>query len=168
MLMRPISISPERHAGRLGIVLIVSAVLFAAAGTLHARPEEEIDDITGKYHFLNADDVLALLDEEGKLSGYIDVFQGEDESDTILSYPISIGTRKKNRVEFKTRKIHQKYYRFSGTVRRGSGHEAADPDYLELVGDLETVVVKAEPGEESAQRTHVILKSMGRASDKEQ
>jgi hypothetical protein len=168
MLMRPIAIPLDRHASRLWIVLVVWAVLFAAAGTLRGRADEEIDDITGKYHFLNADDVLALLEEEGKLNGYIDVFQGEDESDTILSYPISIGTRKKNRVELKTRKIHQKYYRFSGTVRRGSGHEAADPDYLQLVGDLETVVIKSESGEESVQRTHVILKSMGRVSEKEQ
>jgi len=168
MLMGPIAISLDRHLGRLWIVLVIWAVLLAGVGTLHARPEEEIDDITGKYHFLNADDVLALLQEEGKLNGYIDVFQGEDESDTILSYPISIGTRNKNRVEFKTRKIHQKYYRFSGTVRRGSGREAAAPDYLELVGDLETVVVKGESGEESAQRTHVVLKSMGRAGEKEE
>lgn len=168
MFMRPISISPERHAGRLWNVLAIGAVLLAAGGPLRARPQQEIDDITGKYHFLNADDVLALLEEEGKLNGYIDVFQGEEESDTILSYPISIGTRKKDRVEFKTRRIHQKYYRFSGTVRRGSGHEAADPDFLELVGDLETVVVKGESAEESAQRTHVVLKSMGRVSEKEQ
>jgi hypothetical protein len=143
-------------------------MLFTAAGTLRARAEEEIADLTGKYHFMNADDVLALLDEDGKLNGYIDVFQGEDESDTILSYPISIGTRKKNQVEFKTRRIHQKYYRFSGTVRRGSGHEPADPDYLELVGDLETVVIKGASGEESAQRMHVVFKSMGRASEREQ
>ena len=168
MFMRPISISPERHAGRLWNVLAIGAVLLATGGPLRARPQQEIDDITGKYHFLNADDVLALLEEEGKLNGYIDVFQGEDESDTILSYPISIGTRKKDRVEFKTRRIHQKYYRFSGTVRRGSGHEAVDPDYLELVGDLETVIVKGESAEESAQRTHVVLKSMGRVTEKEQ
>jgi hypothetical protein len=168
MSMRPIWVPSDRQTTWLRILLVVLALLFTATGTLRARPEEAIDDITGKYHFMNADDVLALLDEEGKLNGYIDVFQGEEESDTILSYPISIGTRKKNQVEFKTRKIHQKYYRFSGTVRRGPGHEAADPGYLELAGDLETITIKGESGEESVQRMHVVFKSMGRESDKEQ
>jgi hypothetical protein len=135
---------------------------------LRAQKEtEEIGDITGQYDFVTADDTLALLEEEGKLKGYVDVFQGEEESDAVLSYPISIGWRKKKNVEFKTAKIHQKYFRFSGTVERGSGHEEPDPDYLRLVGDLEIVTTKTENEGEVSQRMHVVFKSKGREKEGE-
>jgi hypothetical protein len=137
-------------------------LILISSGRLRAQQEsEEIQDISGTYQFLAAGDTLALLEEEGKLKGYIDVLQGEDESDAILSYSISLGWRKKNQVEFKTGKIHQKYYRFSGAVERGSGHEERDPDYLRLVGDLESITVNSGSGEEVAQRMHVVFKSMG-------
>lgn len=133
------------------------------SGTLSAQQgSEDIQDATGKYHFLTADDTLALLEEEGKLKGYVEVCQGEEESDALLSYPITIGWRKKDRIEFKTGKIHQKYYRFTGTVQHGAGHEETDPDYLRLVGDLEVVSVRAETGKEFVQRIHAVFKSMGR------
>lgn len=149
------------------MVSVLLTVLFLP-GALRAQPEsEEIPDITGQYQFLTADDTLALLEEEGKLKGYIDVYQGEEESDTVLSYPISIGAHKKSNVEFKTAKIHQKYYRFTGKVERGSGHEESDPDYLRLVGDLEIVTVKAETGEEVSQRMHILFKSRGREQEEE-
>jgi hypothetical protein len=135
---------------------------------LDARPpSDDIEDITGKYHFLSADDKLAILEEEGKLKGYIDVYQGEEESDAILSYPITLGSRKRDRVEFKTGKIHQKYYRFTGAAERGSGHEQADPDYLRLVGDLEIVTVRSDSGQEAVERRRVILKSMGKSEGAE-
>jgi hypothetical protein len=143
-------------------------MLLLTGDTLTAQKDDSILDITGRYHFLNADGVLAILDEEGKLNGYIDIIQGEDESDSILSYPISEGSRKKNQVEFKTRKVHQKYFRFSGTAERGEGHVDPDPDYLRLVGDLEIVTVKGESGEEAVQRMHVIFKSVGRDAGQEQ
>ncbi len=131
---------------------------------INAQPaSEDIQDITGKYHFLTADDTLGLLEEEGKLKGYVDVYQGEEESDAILSYPITLGARKNDRVEFKTSKIHQKYFRFAGTAQRGAGHKETDPDYLRLVGDLEIITVKAETGQEFVERRHVVFKSMGKA-----
>jgi hypothetical protein len=144
-------------------------LLLLSVGVLRGQEESgEIQDITGTYQFLSADDTLAILEEDGRLKGYIDVFQGEEESDAILSYPISIGSRKKNRVEFKTGKIHQKYYRFSGKVERGTGHEEADPDYLRLVGDLEIVTVKGETGQEETQTMRVLFKSKGREEEKDQ
>jgi hypothetical protein len=143
--------------------VLVSLTLLSA-GRLNAQDKVgEIDDISGKYHFLTADDTLALLEEEGKLKGYIDVYQGEEESDALLSYPITLGWRKKERAEFKTGKIHQKYYRFEGTAQRGEAHDPKDPDYLRLVGDLQIVSVKPETGEEMVQRVQVVFKSMGRA-----
>jgi hypothetical protein len=147
---------------------VVLLLLLAPAGSVLRGQEEggEIQDITGTYQFLSADDTLAILEEDGILKGYIDVLQGKEESDAILSYPISIGSRKKNRVEFKTSKIHQKYYRFSGKVERGSGHEEADPDYLRLVGDLEIVTVKGETGQEETQTLRVVFKSKGREEEK--
>ena len=150
------------------IVLTVLAAL-GLPETLRAQKEtDEIEDITGRYQFLNAGDTLALLDEEGKLKGYADVLQGEEESDAVLSYPITIGSRKKKNVEFKTAKVHQKYFRFTGTVERGPGHEEADPDFLRLVGDLEIVTTRGESGEEFRQRMHVVFKSKGREQENEE
>jgi len=145
------------------MVLLAACPLHA----LKARPaSDDIEDITGKYHFLSADDKLAILEEEGKLKGYIDVYQGEEESDVVLSYPIALGWRKKDHVEFKTGKIHQKYYRFTGAAERGSGHEQADPDYLRLVGDLEIVTVRGG-GQEAVERRRVVFKSMGKSEGAE-
>ena len=159
--------SVSRPSVRASTLLLLPLVLISS-GRLRAQQEsEEIQDITGRYQFLAAGDTLALLEEEGKLKGYIDVLQGEDESDAILSYSLSLGWRKKNQVEFKTGKIHQKYYRFSGAVERGSGHEERDPDYLRLVGDLESITVNSESGEEVAQRMHVVFKSMGPEAEEE-
>jgi hypothetical protein len=149
--------------------VILLPLFLLCVGVLRGQEESgEISDITGTYQFLSADDTLALLEEDGNLKGYIDVLQGEDESDAILSYPISTGSRKKNRVEFKTGKIHQKYFRFSGTVERGSGHEEADPDYLRLTGDLEIITVKGESGQESTQTMHLVFKSKGREEEGDQ
>ena len=147
----------------------VGATLVVALwGHSSAQATENIDDITGKYHFLSADDTLGILEEEGKLKGYIEILQGEEESDAMLSYDIILGSRKKDHVEFKTNTIHRRYYRFSGKVERGSGHEPGDPDYLRLIGDLEIVTVKGDSGQESAERRHLILKSFGKSEGDEQ
>src|SRR5205809_1566992 len=148
----------------LASALIASCLVLSPG--LVAAPED-IADVTGKYHFLSADDTLAILEEEGKLKGYVDVYQGEEESDAVLSYPITLGWRKKDHVEFKTGRIHQKYYRFTGAAERGSGHEQADPDYLRLVGDLEIVTVRGDSGQEAVERRRVILKSMGKSEGAE-
>lgn len=149
-------------------ILLVAWILFSPIEVNAQEKTGDIQDITGKYHFLAAGDTLGLLEEEGKLKGYIDVHQGEEESDTVLSYTINLGWRKKDRVEFKTGKIHQKYYRFAGKVQRGSGPAEKDADYLRLVGGLEIVTVKGETGEETAQRMQVVFKSMGRADEGEE
>jgi hypothetical protein len=153
----------ENIDGPVGSTLVV-----ALLGHSSAEATENIDDITGKYHFLSADDTLGILEEEGKLKGYIEVLQGEEESDTMLSYDIILGSRKKDQVEFKTNTIHRRYYRFSGKVERGAGHEPDDPDYLRLIGDLETVTVKGESGQETADRKHLILKSFGKSERNEE
>jgi hypothetical protein len=150
--------STENIDGPVGATLVV-----ALLGHSSVQANENIDDITGKYHFLSADDTLGLLEEEGKLKGYIEILQTEEESDDILSYDIILGSRKKDHVEFKTNTIHRRYYRFSGKVERGAGHQPADPDYLRLIGDLETVTIKGDSGQESAQTTHVVLKSLGKS-----
>jgi hypothetical protein len=136
-----------------------------AARSAYALPQGKanIDDITGQYHFLSPDDTLGILEEEGKLKGYIEITQGQEESDDVLSYEIVSGTRQNDRVEFKTNMIHRKYYRFSGKVERGSGHQADDPDYLRLEGDLETVTVKGDTGQESVEKKHLVLKGIGKS-----
>src|SRR5579862_6222246 len=91
--------------------LAVLAIVCLAGGNLRAQMEERpIDDITAKYHFLSTDDTLAILDQEGKLKGYIEVHQDDQESDDFLNYNIVDGTRKKLHVEFRTNKIHGRFY----------------------------------------------------------
>lgn len=161
------------RAGNLKDMLLPKSILalaLAAAALvprLAASKEEMLPDMTGSYQFLTADDTLGLLEEEDRLRGYIDVVQGEDESDSILSYTLK-GTRKVNQVEFTTKTIHRKYYRFSGRVERGKGLVEKDPDFLRLAGTLEIVTVNGETGEESAQRMNVIFKSSGRQKPSEQ
>jgi len=149
---------------RLGVIAVIFLVAQAATAQKNAATQA-ITDMTGKYHFLSPDDVVAILEEEGKLKGYIDVYQGEDESDTILSYQISIGTRTGNQVEFRTRKIHEKYYRFTGTVERGKGAKEGDPDYLRLVGELQTKTSNSVTGKDDVQTQQVILKSIGKSEN---
>ncbi len=165
--------APHRWRRRLwrgaivGLALGVSPLLSVGEGIRAGQRSEVVDDATGRYHFLSADDTLALLDEDGKLKGYIDVIQSEEESDAVLSYTIAIGSRKKDRVVFKTNKIHQKYFRFAGTVERGSGHGEKDPDFLRLVGDLEIITVNSGTGNESVERRRVVLKSIGEGEREE-
>ena len=151
-----------------GILLLAVCLPFLSQTGLNAQQgNEQVTDASGEYRFLTADDTVGLLEEEGKIKGYVEVYQGEEESDTVLSYPITIGAREKNHIDFKTSKIHQKYYRFSGMVERGKGREQGDPDYLRLVGDLEIITVKADTSQESVERRHVIFPSKGK-SEKEQ
>lgn len=162
--LRPPTLSDNRRLlKRSTVISIFTLSLLWGSPMSGQQGSDDIPDITGNYHFLTAGDTLALLEEEGKLKGYVDIYQGEEESDTVLSYPITLGGRKKDRVEFKTGKIHQKYYRFTGKVEHGAGHEETDPDYLRLVGDLEIVSTKAERKEEAIQRMHVVFKSMGKS-----
>lgn len=121
--------------------------------------------MTAKYHFLSADDTLAILDEEGRLKGYIEVAQPQDESDDVLSYDIIEGSRKKAHVEFRTNRIHGKYYRFSGTVERGKGHEEKDGDYFRLTGSVDIVKVNGETAKETVQTMRVVLKSVAKSED---
>ena len=147
----------------MGATLVVFPVVRSAG-----QAAEKIDDISGKYHFLSADDTLGILEEEGKLKGYIEILQSENESDDFLTYEITSGSRKNDLVEFKTSTIHRKYYRFSGKVERGSGRQPDDPDYLRLVGELETVTVKGDSGQESVDKKHLILKCLGKSEQNEE
>jgi hypothetical protein len=146
----------------IGVLIAVCVVAALALPLQQARAQqagEEIDDITGEYHFLGPQDTLAILQEEGQLKGYVDVYQGEDESDAILEFPITIGSHSKNHVEFKTGKIHERYYRFAGTVAHGKGKKEDDADYAELVGQLEIVTVNGVTGTEHVERRDVVFKS---------
>jgi hypothetical protein len=164
----PYLMNPTRRGGGIlpssvGLWLIPLLLVGASRALRAQHSDDNVTDVTGQYHFLSPDDTLGLLEEEGKLKGYVDVAQGEEESDAILSYPIVLGSRKGAQVEFKTAKIHQKYYRFAGTVERGTGRDENHPDYLRLVGDLEIITVSADTGQESVELKHVILKSMGKS-----
>jgi hypothetical protein len=140
------------------------AALLLVTGSIRAQEDvESVQDMTAKYHFLSADDTLAVLDEEGRLKGYIEVSQPDDESDDVLTYDIVDGSRQKSHVKFRTNKIHGKYYRFTGTVERGKGHEDKDPDYLRLTGDLDIVRVNSDTGKETVQTVRVNLKSFGKS-----
>src|SRR5271169_910750 len=150
-------------AALLGILLPV--LLFSGSGPLAEQAKSDIDEINTEFHFLGPEDTLLIHEEEGNLKGQIDVYQNDEESDTVLSYTITIGSRKVDQVEFKTAKIHRKYFRFAGDVVRGAGRREKDSDYLRLVGDLEVITINGETGQETVERKRVILKSLS-ASEK--
>jgi hypothetical protein len=146
--------------------LCAAVVALAAAAGLTAQSSSgKIGDITGDYQFLGPNDTLALLQEEETVKGYIDVLQGQSESDVVLSYPIVIGTRMGDHVEFRTRKIHEMYYRFSGTVQRGSGKKKRDPEYLQLSGELQVITREPETNKEVIDRRQVVFKSKGESQE---
>jgi hypothetical protein len=152
---------------RLLLVLGLALVLPSASGPkLFAQQESQVAPVmTGRYHFLGPEDELAILQEEAMLKGFVDVFQGENESDAILSYQIATGSRNGNRVEFTTRAIHEKHYHFTGNVELGKGKKPGDPDYLQLVGVLETYTSNSVTGKSEVARQNVVFKSMGRGEN---
>jgi hypothetical protein len=158
----------NRLAKPLGWLAVLTVVLLAGIHLKAQDEEQPIDDITAKYHFLSADDTLAILDEEGRLKGYIEIAQPEEESDDVLNYDILQGSRKKTHVEFRTNRIHGKFFRFSGTVERGKGHEEKDPDYYHLIGDVDIVTVNADTGKEAVRTVRVFLKSFGKSERPEE
>jgi len=142
--------------------LVVALATLAAWGNLKAQSTgSSVGDATGDYDFLQPYNTLAILQEDQMIKGYVDVLQGQSESDAILSYPITIGERKGDHVEFRTSKIHEKYYRFSGTVQYGKGKKKGDPDYLELVGELQTIQSNSVTNQENVDRQQVVFKFKG-------
>lgn len=142
------------------LALFAPLNLFASSGPILQQGNNEIDEINTEFHFVGPDDTILIHEEEGRLKGQIDAYQNDEESDTVLSFIFTIGARKNNHVEFKTAKIHQKYYRFSGEVARGSGHEEKDEDYLRLVGHLQIITVNPDNGQESVEEKQVVFKSL--------
>ena len=133
-----------------------------------ALPAGDAPDLSGEYDFLSAESTLGILEEEGKLKGYIDVAQGEDESDDVLTFQIMQGTRQGDKVQFKTAKIHERYYRFSGTVERGRGRTDRDPDFLRLVGELEIVKSNPPTGQEQVEKRHETFKWKPKSAEGEE
>lgn len=155
----------SRKTPLLVLILSVLAPLLASSPAsilLAQQSQASVPVMTGRYHFLGPEDELAILQEETMLKGFIDVFQGENESDAILSYQVTEGSRNGDGVEFTTRAIHEKYYRFTGTVERGKGKKPGDPDYLQLVGVLETCTNNSVTGKTRVGRQSVLFKSMGK------
>ncbi len=140
---------------------LVFLPLWAANARGAQKTPEKIEEINKEFHFLGPEDTVLIHEEDGKLKGQINVYAGEEESDDILSYLFTIGTRVKDHVEFKTSKVHEKYFRFSGSVERGAGKKEEDPDYLRLVGALQIVTVDGMTGKETTETKQVVLKSLG-------
>lgn len=143
------------------IALILCGALLAgafAAALASGQAPAPAPHMTGRYHFLGPEDVLSILQEEDLIKGYIDVY--DSDSDDVLSYQITIGSRKGDQVDFRTRAIHEKFFRFSGTVERGTGKKAGDTDYLELRGTLQTITLNSVTGEQKDVRQQVVLKSI--------
>lgn len=145
----------------LKVALVSCAALLAgafAAVAIGGQAPAAAPRMTGRYHFLGPEDVLSILQEEDLIKGYIDVY--DSDADDILSYQITIGSRKGDEVEFRTRAIHEKFFRFSGMVARGAGKKRGDPDYLELRGALQTITLNSVTGEQKDIRQQVVLKSL--------
>ncbi|HET7840697.1 MAG TPA: hypothetical protein VFM21_03785 [Terriglobia bacterium] len=156
---------PAPRARRYALGAAITAGVFLLAivvPKLSAQQSpEKIEEINKQFHFLGPDDTVLIHEEDGKLKGQINVYPGEEESDEILNYDFTIGTRKGDLVELKTAKVHERYYRFMGAVERGTGRKEKDPDYLRLVGNLEIVTVNGMTGKETTESRRVIFKSFG-------
>lgn len=144
--------------GRIFLILACTAAF--AAAQQPASPQAP--RMTGRYHFLGPEDTLSILQEGNILKGYIDVYTAPNESDAILSYPLVIGSRNGNKVQFKTGTIHEVFYRFSGTVGRGAGRKPSDPDYLQLTGNLEMIEKNSVTETQKVQKQAVVFKSIPR------
>jgi hypothetical protein len=144
-----------------------AALAIAGLAVLAARParaqkaSDRIPEINSEFHFLSPLDTLLIHEEDGILNGQINAYQGEEESDVILTYLINDGKRTENHVEFRTSRVHERYFRFSGTLERGKGRKDTDPDYLQLDGTLQIVTVNGETGKETTETRQVVLKSLG-------
>ena len=162
--------SPSMRVWIALAAISASLVLLPAATTLAQTAQQstnEIEEINKEFEFLGPDDTVLIHEEDGILKGQIDVVPGEEESDDVLSYIFTVGTRKGNHVELKTSKVHEKYYRFSGEVQRGSGVKERDEDYLRLVGDVQIVTVDGATGKETVKTKHVVLKSLSPDDDED-
>jgi hypothetical protein len=152
------------HVARSIAVLTCAAIVLCAGAGSSKEPQqspEKIEEINKQFHFLGPDDSVLIHEEDGRLKGQVDVLAGEEESDTVLTYDFVIGARTGDHVEFKTAKVHEKYFRFMGAVERGAGSKEDDPDYLRLVGDLQIVTVNGMTGKETTESKRVVLKSLG-------
>ncbi len=150
-----------RGASILTCAALVLLLVCAASAKQAQQAPEKIEEINKEFHFLGPDDTVLIHEEDGKLKGQVDVYAGEEESDIVLSYALTIGTRTGDHVEFKTSKVHEKYFRFSGAIQRGAGRNERDRDYLRLVGDVEIVTVNGMTGKETSEKKNVVLKSLG-------
>ncbi len=154
---------PAPNLALKAVWVVIAFSTLGAWGNLKAQSTAgQLSDITGDYEFLEPYNTLAILQEDEMLKGYIDVLQGQSESDAVISYPLTIGERKGDHVEFRTRTIHAMYYRFWGTVQRGKGNKKNDPDYLELVGELQTIRHDSMTHQDTFDQKHVVFKSKGK------
>ncbi|HET7215657.1 MAG TPA: hypothetical protein VFL79_18855 [Terriglobia bacterium] len=154
---------PGLSLGLKAVWVVIALVALSAAGSLKAQSEAgQISDITGDYEFLQPYNTLAILQEDQMVKGYIDVLQGESESDAVLSYPITIGERKGDHLDFRTQTIHAMNYRFSGTIQPGKGKSKDDPDFIELVGELQTIQHNSVTNQDKVDQQQVVFKSKGK------
>ncbi|HET7102393.1 MAG TPA: hypothetical protein VFJ52_14655 [Terriglobia bacterium] len=155
---------PGLNLRPMAVWVAVALATLSAAGSLKAQSTaSKVGDITGDYEFLQPYNTLAILQEDELVKGYVDVLQGQSESDAVLSYPITIGERKGDHLEFRTQTIHAMYYRFSGTIQPGQGKKKGDPDYIELVGELQTIQHNSVTQQDKVDRQQVVFKSKGKA-----
>ena len=138
----------------IGLVMILDVIV------VHGQQKREIEDITGRYSFLEPDDLLGILDEDGELRGFIEVLQGKDESDDIFSYTITRGVREGNQINFKTDTIHGITYRFSGKVQIGKARNPTQRGFMLLVGTIQIEKNVSLAGKGKTEERRVVLESL--------
>lgn len=154
------SASSLQRAGTWGAVAvaILLGITFGQYAQLKAQTGKvTAADVTGYYQF-QASDTLAILDVHGKLQGHVDIFEPNDAPKPVLSYNITHGWIKGNRLEFTTQKVYGKRYRFSGAVERGAGKAPGDYDYFQLAGNLKTIVDNPATGKIKVDSCHAVFR----------
>jgi hypothetical protein len=137
-------------AGRLSPLLVAQA---------SAKPQAALSDISGMYTFLREGEFVQLTVEDGKLAGYLSRF-GDTDSDReqIIEQFFEKTSLEGDRLSFNTKKVHGRWYDFTGTVTVAAGEKPEQEGYRVIKGTLIQHTSDAQ-GAEKAQQRQVEFKS---------
>jgi hypothetical protein len=123
----------------LGTVVAQIAPAAPKTGNTATAPE----DISGMYSFERDGEFIQVTVEPGEatkpaaVSGFISRY-GDDDNDrgTFLDHFISKGSLENQNISFATKTVHNVFYEFTGTVKRGPAKTHAQEGYFVLKGTL--------------------------------
>ncbi len=119
--------------------LFVLSILLLSAAALAQAPAPE--NVTGLYSFLRSGETVQLnVQPDGRVTGYVSrMADGESDRGQMLDMLFERASLERNRLEFRTKKIHGEWFEFKGTLERGKAKSRDDEGYWMMHGTLTTV-----------------------------